>query len=323
MAEESFPVVDQPMTDEQWKQVTLGVGSGILDQGGSPYWITDYDNASNTVSMRVSTTQGTANAILRGFYHRLDEAATLSVPAVTSTTTYWIALQYDPARVADSGLPVRLGVFKSLDRSQNKDYIILYRIVRKPNQLLTDAEVTIYRQRVAPTVTVYSRDRLPDPATVLWGTVAVAYGPEKSVYVCMSDGSADPMRWEPVAGDAAGKFSWDARSDSTSYASPPSTGGYARAIGRQGKQRRLRGRVYRISGADFNPGVTYNPFGTAPLDPEDRPEETQAFTTAISNASGGIVGNARVEVTPAGAVNAWVSAPCSWVSLDGVYWEVR
>ena len=318
MAEQSFPVVDQPMSGEQWKQVTLGVGSGILDQGGSPYWITDYDNASNTVSMRVSTTQGTANAILRGFYHRLDEAATLSVPAVTSTTTYWIALQYDPARVADSGLPVRLGVFKSLDRSQNKDYIILYRIVREPDQLLTDAEVTIYRQRVAPTLTVYARDRLPDPATVLWGTVAVAYGPEKSVYGCMSDGAADPMRWEPVAGDAAGLVSrWDGLTYMSGYVA--ATHGQTPKIKRQRKSRTLRGRMARVGGGNFLTSQSGG-YTVLTLPPADRPLAAQSWAVAIAGLASPRF--ARVEITADGAVRIFPERDTPWVGLDGISWDV-
>ena len=37
MAEESFPVVEQPMSADQWQSVTLGIGNGILDEGGFPY----------------------------------------------------------------------------------------------------------------------------------------------------------------------------------------------------------------------------------------------------------------------------------------------
>ena len=30
MAESSFPVLEQPLTDQQWGQVTAGIGSGVL-----------------------------------------------------------------------------------------------------------------------------------------------------------------------------------------------------------------------------------------------------------------------------------------------------
>lgn len=318
MAEESFPIVDQPMSAEQWTAVTLGIGSGILDEGGSPYWITNYDNGSNQATMRASTTTGVARSIIKGFYHKLDDVVTLDIPAVAATTTYWIALQYDPTRVTDGDLPVVLDVFTSLDRSQGKDYVILYRIVRQPNQLLTDAEVTIYRQRVAPTLTVYSRDRLPDPSTVLWGTVAVAYGPEKSVYVCMSDGASDPMRWEPVAGDAAGLVSrWDGLTYMSGYVA--ATHGQTPKIKRQRKSRTLRGRMARVGGGNFLTSQSGG-YTVLTLPPADRPLAAQSWAVAIAGLASPSF--ARVEITTDGAVRIFPERDTPWVGLDGISWDV-
>src|SRR5699024_7858947 len=88
-----------------------------------------------------------SQAIVEGFYHRLDEDITLSFPAVTKRTTYYVTLQYDPLR---TDMPVQAKVVTSLDYSQGKNYLHLYNVTREPNQLLTDAAVRMIRPRVAP-----------------------------------------------------------------------------------------------------------------------------------------------------------------------------
>src|SRR5690606_6548797 len=110
MAEESFPMRDEPMTDEQWKQVTLGIGTGVLNEGGDPYRLTNINNATNQVTVNTSTTTGLAQAIVAGFYHRIDAPVVLDVPAVTAVTTYWIVLEYSPLRLEQSEPPVQLKV---------------------------------------------------------------------------------------------------------------------------------------------------------------------------------------------------------------------
>ena len=99
MVESSFPMRNTPMSDEEWKLVTLGVGSGVLNEGGDPYRLTNINNATNQVTVNVSTQTGLAQAIVAGFYHRLDAPVVLDVPAVTKATTYWIVLEYSPDRL--------------------------------------------------------------------------------------------------------------------------------------------------------------------------------------------------------------------------------
>ena len=175
MAEESFPVVEQPMSADQWQSVTLGIGNGILDEGGFPYKLKGLNNSTNTGVLQAASRQdGTkfSAAVLNGFYHRLDEDMTLKFPAVTSATTYRVVLEYDPAR---SDMPVKVKVVASLDSSGGKNYLHLYDVERKPNQLLTDAVVTMRRPRVAPVQVYASESDMPDAQHVLWGTIALIH----------------------------------------------------------------------------------------------------------------------------------------------------
>lgn len=188
MAEQSFPVIEKPLTDDQWKSVTLGIGDGILDEGGNPYRVT-LSNAGDNVTVETDTLKGFNHAILRGFYHKMDEPVTLHVPAVTSDTTYYVGLQYDPTR----DVPVKLGVWTSLDYSSHKHYLVIAEIMRKPNQLLTDARLTMRRPRITPTIQVDREEDLPDPNRVLWGTRAVVWRENKEF-------RASWNRWSPIGG---------------------------------------------------------------------------------------------------------------------------
>ncbi|MCW1250718.1 hypothetical protein ODZ83_11170, partial [Acaricomes phytoseiuli] len=85
--EESYPVLEKPLTDHQWKSVTLGIGDGILDEGGNPYRVTVSDE-TNQATIHADTMTGYAHAILRGFYHRIDAPVLLDLPPVAATTTY-------------------------------------------------------------------------------------------------------------------------------------------------------------------------------------------------------------------------------------------
>lgn len=170
MAEISFPVKEQPLSDDQWGQVTLGMGSGILSTGGDPYKMTGRDNASNTLTLGVGA-GGLAQAVVQGFYHRIDTAATVSVPAVTATTTYYIGLTYDPAKHGASAGPVSLTVATSVPSGSGKVYLPLYEIARAANQLLTDATVRDRRVYVSPTLTSASQATLPSAAAMLTGTL--------------------------------------------------------------------------------------------------------------------------------------------------------
>lgn len=218
MAEQSFPMIEKPMTDDQWKSVTLGIGDGILDGGGNPYKIT-LSNQTDQATIGLDSKTGYNHAILKGFYHKMDQEIALAAPAVTAKTTYTVALQYDPTR---QDMPVKLGIFKgNLDRSSGKEYLVLWAIVRSPNQLLSDATLTEIRAHVTPVMQVNRFQDLPEPATVLYGS-EVHCRWENTVW------RAEGSRWRPmseVIRSALGMGGWDLALSTKGIAVRPVEGG--------------------------------------------------------------------------------------------------
>lgn len=184
--EESYPVLEKPMTDHQWKSVTLGIGDGILDEGGRPYWFS-LDNATNQVTITVDGTKGYNHAILKGFYHRMDKEIVLDLPPVRESTTYQVALQYDPTRI---DIPVKLGVFTELDFSGSKEYLVIHKFTREPNQLLTDSHHVLQRPTITPCILVERQENLPD--NPLWGTLAHCWKDNVIVRAGLN------KKWHPV-----------------------------------------------------------------------------------------------------------------------------
>lgn len=324
MAEQSYPIVEQPMSADQWKSVTLGIGDGILDEGGFPYRLKNLSNATNTGVLQAARRQDGetySSAILNGFYHRLEEDLELEFPAVTSRTTYYVALQYDPSR---TDMPVQAKVVTSLDYSQGKNYLTLYTVTRGPDQLLTDAAVRMMRPRVAP-VQVYARESdMPEAHKVLWGTLALVHngraGNNAVLKMAITGDDAESDNgwfWKTIYDPNDNGFVWEAKADSGTYTNPGS--GYVRAIGRRGRERRLRGRVSLVSGNVFQAGGAYNVMSTG-IPPEDAPGGSQRFVTACGNATPTF---ATVEVSPDGSVTASVSRNTYWIGLDGIEWEAK
>lgn len=174
MSEISFPVVNKPLSEDQWKTIAMGFGQGVIDRGGWPYLLTARDNVTNEVEIGVDQGTGRNEAILGGFVHRIDHAQRLPVPAVTTTTTYEVGLIYDPLNHGTEAGPVRLSVWTApADYSQGKLYLVLYRITRSPNQVLTDAAVQEWRQRISTQIAVSNQADLPLAETVLVDTVAL------------------------------------------------------------------------------------------------------------------------------------------------------
>lgn len=288
MAEESFPVIEKPLSAEQWRSVTLGIGSGVLHEGGFPYNLANISNQDNTVQVTVSSTQGYAHAIVHGFYHKIDAPVTLSVPAVSSPTTYYIALQYDPLR---EELPVKLDAYTSLDRSQGKQYVVLHEIDREPDQLLTDAVRRFVRPRVAPTIIVSRPRELPDPSTVLWGTTAVIHGGYPGIAdLRMAIGTTDdgPREWKSIMSPP-----WEPLPDTTNAIQNP-TSGVGKAIQRIGQQRKIVGRIARSDGSVYT-AASSTGYHVAPLEPKDRPRGFQRFTVRGSGNVTGYVDVSRVD----------------------------
>lgn len=329
MSEQSYPVEGAPLPASQWSEVTRGIGNGILDQGGFPYRLVfESDaNATNQGVLKCPTVEGKAfgAAILEGFFHKYTADIVLDFPAVTRTTTYYVVLQCVPTRATEGGLPVKAEVVTSLDMSQGKNYLHLYNVTRNPNELLNDAAVRMIRPRVAP-VQVYSTEAdLPQARKTLWGTLAVinngrSHGTAKIMMAMTGDGeeSVGGWFWKTVYDPNGNAFDWTDIADTGTYRNPGS--GFQRALGRRGRERKLRGRVSLVSGNKFAAGGDYTIL-SGPINVADTPAAVQRFT--VSTGGYGAGGHANLEVSSMGAVTLKIVESCYWVSLDGVEWEAR
>lgn len=282
MAETSFPMRETPMSDEQWKQVTLGIGSGVLNEGGDPYRLTNINNATNQVTVNVSTQTGLAQAIVAGFYHRIDAPVVLDVPAVTSTTDYWIVLEYSPLRLQDGEPPVQLKVVTALDTTSGRQYLVLHKIFRRANQLLTDAPRRAVKPRVAPLLQVREESELPEPETVIRGTVCVVHGPFPDIKIAKQEG-LQPLAWVSVLSGE-----WSTLPD---HANTANFSHSPKQLKRAGTSRSLRGQFYRPASSGSTTYTTSAAgYIVANLAAGDIPKRGMRFpVTPVNNGSGAIV----------------------------------
>lgn len=318
MAEHSYPIEEHALTSAEWSSVTLGIGDGILDEGGQPYRMYDIDNVENGAKIGVDRNTGKASAILRGFYHLMDSYEIVRLPAVSAPTTYYVGLQYDPLRTAQ---PVKLGVWTSLDYSSGKFYLINYTVQRQPNQLLTDATITNTTRKLAPSFTVDTFAALPAPERVLWGTVAVVTPNNRSIrwyQARRASNSDETMQWVLVGDMAPSPVT-------IPYPATRVHPGHGNRLSvlREGRKRTLFGRVAIESGASFTPVAS----GAAPwwlfnLPAEDRPAATFASSAgAVSSWSD--TGFARVECNADGQVLVGPSKTTAWIGVDGITYYVN
>lgn len=177
--EESFPVVNKPLTGEQWSSVTMAFGNGTIDEGTGDYRIS-LDNASNAISVFPPANGGFAHATVGGYYHRIYGTVILACPPVTTTTTYTLAIVLDPLR--QNTEPVKLELISgAVNYSGGRKYVILAEITRRPNELLSQATVKMKKPSIAPTLTVQDVGALPAPKTQPFGTMAYVNS-ERSFY---------------------------------------------------------------------------------------------------------------------------------------------
>lgn len=175
MTETSFPVVNKPLSDGQWKTIALGIGQGIIDRGGFPYRLSARSDTADTVTIDVDRVTKKNEAILDGFAHQIDAPKVLRIPAVSKATTYEIGLVYDPAKAETAEGPITLTVWTSPgDYTVGKSRLVLYTITRQPSQVLTQATLTQYRPRVSPQIVVTTQSHLPRAGTMLVDAVALA-----------------------------------------------------------------------------------------------------------------------------------------------------
>ena len=316
MAEESFPMRDEPMTDEQWKQVTLGIGNGVLNEGGDPYRLTNINNATNQVTVNVSTTTGLAQAIVAGFYHRIDAPVVLDVPAVTKATNYWIVLEYSPLRVESSEPPVQLKVIKdALDFSQGKQYLTLHRFYRRPNELLTDANYRAVKPRVAPLLQVRDFSELPEPGEVLRGTVAVVHGDFPDIKIAKAD-PGKPVAWVSVLSGT-----WQDIGDRANTTNLPDA---PKQFKRVGQTRYLRGQFYRDTGAAY--GTSSAGYLVATLNEADLPKQGMRFPVTPVNHGTGNITDADAYIVISARNNEirlfLTRGKCGRIDMGQISWDV-
>ena len=300
----SYPVVHQPMDDEMWQYVTLGMGSGVLDVGGWPYRLTGLSDVTDTGRLSVATTTGTAQAILRGFYHRLNQDITLSFPPVSQKTLYQVVLEYDPLRHKEPGGPIRVRVLTSLDWSGGKHYLPLWDVERDPSQLLSQAKVTNRASKIAPVIICDYPDALPDPKTQLWGTICYIRHGMQAGRVYMAGGTSAPN---------GGPAEWEL-ADKPVWQNITLRGGYGPAF--QQPQWSLtsdgaiqtRGSVKRLSGALIT-GRLEN-FGWLPAS-----ISFDGMTSTITGGTGSKV--VRVETSGSRDLVYYTDDLMQWMSLDG------
>ena len=305
--EYSYPVVNQPMNDEMWAYVTRGIGDGVLDEGGQPYWFRGRENVNNTVRITVSTTTNTAQAILKGFYHKLTADKTFTVPAVSKNTTYYFCLTYDPAASTSPGGPISLQMYAGTPpATMGRAHIVLWELDRKPNQLLTAAEYRRVRPKVSPTITVDSLTHLPDPAKVLWGTqcfVSSEYAWFQAVG--SSDETGGPTRWMDLTSPE-----W---TESTSNAFPWVGHGYRPMWRVRGDRVEFRGRVKRSDGSAFVPGGSYTLIPNCP----------DALGSVQMNSGSTGAGYPVFMNTGQAKPTFDVPSPTSWIDLNGFFYFRR
>lgn len=203
--EYSFPVANQGITQEQFRLMNLGQANGMIhgDNGtvndspnstGYRYYLEGHDSESetnqrNTLILRAGTS---AESIVEGFYHRLTEDMELPFPAVTTTTVYHVTITYDPRDFKTS--PLRIQVYPGEPpTSQGRIHLLLHTVERRPNQLLSQATITRYRQYTAGIVSVQNASQLPNPDDLPAGTLAVPSSREgQGIYV---RSNTSPKRW--------------------------------------------------------------------------------------------------------------------------------
>lgn len=314
MAEESFPMRDEPMTDEQWKQVTLGIGSGVLNEGGDPYRLTNINNATNQVTVNVSATTGLAQAIVAGFYHRIDAPVVLDVPAVTATTNYWIVLEYSPLRLEQSEPPVQLKVVTALDTTSGRQYLVLHKIYRKANQLLTDADRRSVKPRIAPLLQVRDESELPEPETVIRGTVAVVHGTFPDIKIAKAE-PGQPLSWVSILSGA-----WETVGDRTNTVNMTTA---PKQLKRVGTERRMRGQFYRPDGAYV---VSSTGYLVCTFQDADLPKQGMRFPVVPVNHGTGNGQDADAYVTVSSLNNEMrlylTRGTCGRIDLGQISWDV-
>lgn len=323
-AEYSFPIPNYPVNQEQFQLLSLVSGNGVIDRGGRPYWLTGHGsdsetNAQNSMILKVSNTVGRAEAVVAGYYHVLTQDKTISLPPVTSKTTYRICLTYDPREEEGRVGPVSIQVYDTEPpTSSGRVHVVLWSVTRAPNQLLTEASVTRERPRIAPTTYVYYKDHLPDANTQLSGALCVV-GETASTYRVSSDdvGGEGNRAWVNLTSPTWQPLRLANVRESAGH-------GYPLSYQIAGTTVKLRGHIRRSNGENFKQSLQSELSGwdLGILPPEATPKYSVHALNAVSAEANPKY--AKIVIHPGtGIITAFVSADCSWISLDNIQFDLE
>jgi hypothetical protein len=317
-AEYSFPIPNHPVNQEEFQLLSLVDGNGIIDRGDYPYWLEGHGsdsetNAQNSMILKVGQKYNKAEAVVAGFFHVLTQDKTIPLPAVTTETKYRICLTNDPREEEGRLGPVSVQVYTTEPPTTfARVSTTLYTVTRKPNQLLTDATIERFRPRTVAPIAVLKREHLPDPANVLFGSVAFIYG-ENDIVIARGASTEEggPNRWDSM-------FTPDVsiRGDSESYEWAGS-GDRFRST-RIGNLVILEGRLKRTNGEPFRANNS-NGYKIRNLPPEHSPRGSKRFVT---KSDGFDDKGAVINIGADGAVLASPRQDCTWVSVDGISYTV-
>lgn len=188
--EYSYPVANQGITQDQFRNMMRGLGKGTITQHTSDtaqnsYRLVDHGsdaetNQRNTLILRPATNTGQAETASNGFFHVLTDDTELPFPAVTSSTTYHVTVTYDPRLFKTT--PLKIEVYPGTPpTTYGRDHIVLFKVHREPNQLLSQATRTPVNQWLGNVINVWAEENLPDPTHVEYGTLAVVINPRSGI----------------------------------------------------------------------------------------------------------------------------------------------
>src|SRR5699024_11187640 len=166
-AQYSYPIANQGITQDQWQQMNLTSGDGVIITEDSEYSFrlvkhaTDSEtNQRHTLILKVSDNTGRNEASIAGFYFRQTEDIELPFPAVTSTTTYYVTVTYERRKFKNN--PLRIEVSNNdLHRQQGQQHIVLRTLIRSAYQLSSHAPISTPRHYVSPVITEVNKSGLP------------------------------------------------------------------------------------------------------------------------------------------------------------------
>ncbi len=266
---------------------------------------------------------GLGSARLNGFQLDVTDPQDLNCPTVTTATTYYVGVQYDPAlNVADGDGnanaigPCRLIITTTVDATGGKSFLLLYSFTRAANQALSTVVITPHlKYQGGPSVDW--PQSLGDPPVGQFaqprGTLRYA-NDTKQILVRTVDDSGT-LSWNNAFN--FGPFPLPLASSLVAQAGTGTTPQYVRY---SGNRISFEGRVARSNGNRLSTGSTVV-LGTMPAG--QRPQFVQSFICRCS----GVGNQVEVRINADGTTNGQIlmtdpADPCDWVDLSGIDYRI-